>query len=234
MSELLYLAQEAHGGLERWRSLTQLRFAASVGGSLPWPREGFLARTGVTLDTRSQRASLEPFGSPAHRGVYARDRVEIFDEDGELRAERDEPRRHVFGTRWDELSSAYFAGYTLWNSLTVPFLFSWTGFEVTEIAPWQERGEIWRRLQLRFPPYIGTHSPVQTCYFDSEDYLLRRHDYSADVIGQVPTAQYTANYETFDGFRFPTRTRVALRNPDNTSQQGPVIVSLDIDSVTAS
>jgi hypothetical protein len=95
-----------------------------------------------------------------------------------------------------------------------------------------EDGETWRRLRIEFPGYIAAHSPVQTLYI-GPDNLLRRHDYSVDIVGGTATAHYTADYRTFDGFGFPTRRRVVRRQPDNTTS-GPVLIALDIHSLSLS
>lgn len=239
MTELLDLVQQAHGGLDRWQRLTRLRFTASAGGILPWPRPDFLVNTTATLDTRSQHTVIEPFGAPGHRGVFTPEHVEILDADGTVLAGLDEPKRafegHPPDKLWDELQTAYFAGYALWTYLTVPFLLSWDGVRVSELEPWQENGETWRRLRAEFPDHVATHNSVQTLYFGADDHLLRRHDYCADVVtGRPLTAHYTADYKTFSGFGFPTRRWALRRNPDGTTLAEPVIVSLDIHSVTVS
>jgi hypothetical protein len=55
-------------------------------------------------------------------------------------------------------------GYACWNYFTTPFLFAYPGVQASEIEPWREAGQTWRRLQVRFPPHIGTHSPSQVFY----------------------------------------------------------------------
>ncbi|MFD3524580.1 hypothetical protein [Streptomyces sp. NPDC058653] len=239
MTDLLGLVQKAHGGLDRWREMAQLRVTASAGGVLPWPREDFLTHIVATVDTRSQRASLEPFGTPGHRGLFAPHRVEVVGPDGNVLADRDEPRRafenHPEGALWDELQTAYFAGYAFWNYWSIPFLFAWDGFRAAEMEPWQENGETWRRLRVEFPDYVATHNSVQTFYFGADDLLLRRHDYNADIFGGIPTAHYTADHQTFGGISFPTRRWVVRRNDDDTTAPDePRIVSLDVRSVTLS
>ncbi|HUB42007.1 MAG TPA: hypothetical protein VMA72_24430 [Streptosporangiaceae bacterium] len=236
MTDLLDRIYQAHGGLERWRQLTQLRFTGSGGGKLPFPRADFMTRTGAVLETRSERALIEPFGAPDRSGLFTPDQVEVLDAEGTVLAERDEPRR-AFASYppdrlWDELDTAYFVGYAFWTYLTMPFLLAWDGVRAEEVEPWQENEEIWRRLRVEFPGHIGTHSTVQTIYV-GPDNLLRRHDYSVDILGGTATAHYTADYRTFDGFGFPTRRRVRRRQPDNTTS-GPVLISIDIHSLTLS
>jgi hypothetical protein len=158
MPDLLDRIYEAHGGLERWRQLKQLRFTGSAGGKLPWPRADFLASTGATLDTRSERALIEPFGAPGRRGLYTLGHVEVLGAPGAVLAKRDEPRRRFAGYPpdglWDDLDAAYFAGYAFWTYLTVTFLLPWDGVRAEEIEPWQENGETWRRLRVTFPDYM--------------------------------------------------------------------------------
>ncbi|HVV19642.1 MAG TPA: hypothetical protein VHF06_09420 [Pseudonocardiaceae bacterium] len=56
------------------------------------------------------------------------------------------------------------------------------GVEATEIEPWHQDGETWRRPAVRFPADITTHNTEQTFYFGA-DFLLHRHDYAGDVLG---------------------------------------------------
>jgi len=188
MADLLDRIYEAHGGLERWRQLTQLQFTGSAGGKLPWPRADFLASTGATLDTRSERALIEPFGAPDRRGLFTPGHVEVLGARGAVLAERDEPRRAFAGyppdRLWDELDTAYFAGYAFWTYLTVPFLFAWDGVRAEEIKPWQENGAVGhappaRRHDVR----AGHHQPR---YPLREPYMTdswkQRKSY-ADVLG---------------------------------------------------
>jgi len=236
MSGLLDDVFEAHGGLERWRGLTRMRFTGSAGGGLPFPRPDFMTGTGATLDLHAQRVLFQPFGGPDRRGLYTPAHVEVQDAAGAVLAERDDPRQafaaYPPGRLFDELDMAYFGGYAFWTYLTVPFLLAWDGVRVEETGPWQENGETWRRLRVEFPDYIATHTTVQALYF-GPDNLLRRHDYSVEVFGGTMTAHYTMDYRTFDGFGFPTRRRVRRRRPDGTAY-GPVLITVDIDSVALS
>jgi hypothetical protein len=63
------------------------------------------------------------------------------------------------------------------------------GFEVEQIAPWQEGKETWHVLRATFPAGVESHCPVQDFYFGL-DFLLRRHDDQVDVSGSFLTAQY--------------------------------------------
>jgi hypothetical protein len=68
----------------------------------------------------------------------------------------------------------------MWTYLTQPFIFARPGFETTELDPWHEAGEEWRRLRVVCPSYLATHSTEQTLYV-GPDGLFRRHDYKLDI-----------------------------------------------------
>ncbi len=55
---------------------------------------------------------------------------------------------------------AYFVGTAMWTYLTQPFTFTLPGFETSELGRWEEKGEQWRRLHVRWPSYLATHSEV--------------------------------------------------------------------------
>jgi len=46
---------------------------------------------------------------------------------------------------------ALFTSYALWNYLSTPFLFTRPGFELRELEPHEEGGDVWRRLLVKFP-----------------------------------------------------------------------------------
>src|SRR5262249_46939955 len=65
------------------------------------------------------------------------------------------------------------------------------GVESEEVEPWQEAGETWRRLKVRFPADIATHSTEQTLYLDRQG-LLRRQDYNVEIDG-TPQEPHTTS-----------------------------------------
>ena len=237
MAELLDLVLRAHGGIDRWQEVNRLRAEVSVGGS-SWPSDGVLANTVATVDTRAQRVDWAPFGQPDQRARYTPERVEILAADGSVLAKRDDPRGSFAGftpeTPWDRLHKAYFSGYAFWNYVNTPFLLARDGVQAVEIEPWRQDGATWRRLAVRFPAGITTHNTEQTFYFGAEDFLLRRHDYAGDVLGGFTTAHYATDHRSFDGFVFPTRRWVVPRRPDGSSLDGPVVVAIDIRSISVS
>lgn len=237
MNDLLRLALDAHGGIDRWNRLTRIDAHVAIGGSM-WGRkghDGVLADSHASLDPHRQRITYTPFGAPGRRSEFEPDRIKITTDDGRVLAERQDPRvaftGHTQATRWDELHAVYFSGYALWNYLTIPFLFTRPGFAVEEVAPWRQDGQIWRRLAVRFADDIATHNPTQTFYFD-ESGLLRRHDYAAEVFGGTAVAHFTDDHRTFGGFSFPTRRRVVPRLPDGHTRPEPIVVTIDVLDVT--
>src|SRR3546814_14044537 len=86
----------------------------------------------------------------------------------------------------------------MWTYLTTPFLFRLPGFTSEEVEPWDENGETWRRLKVTFPEGVPSHSTQQTFYFDQSG-LLRRHDYSVEIMGGTTSANYATDHKAFDG-----------------------------------
>ena len=71
-----------------------------------------------------------------------------------------------------------------------------------EIPEWEEDGEVWRRLRVRYPPWMDGHCRQQIAYFD-KDGLLRRHDCVVDILGGAARASYPTNYSVVSGLRVP-------------------------------
>jgi hypothetical protein len=87
----------------------------------------------------------------------------------------------------------------------LPFLYNWTGSVTDEITPMPVDGETWRRLRVTFPDYINSHTRRQTSCF-GRDGLLRRHDFTIDVIGGAPGRLNPTDYRDAHGI-IPTRRR---------------------------
>jgi hypothetical protein len=236
MLELLADVLEAHGGIDRWNQLTTVRATVVSGGDLftikgvpqdPAPRE-------MTVWLHEERASVAPFGAPDRRTDFTPGHLGIETLDGEVVAERDNPREafegHTLETPWDALDRAYFNGYAMWTYFTTPFLFTMPGFEVTEIEPWREGDQLWRGLQVTFPPGNPSHSTRQEFYFGSDN-LLRRHDYHVDIAGGFAVAQYVYNIIDADGIRLPSVRRAFRRDAEGHPLPGLVMVSIDISNV---
>ncbi|MCB4768606.1 hypothetical protein LGR54_08320 [Ancylobacter sp. Lp-2] len=236
MTRLKDLAIEAHGGLQRWRQFDNVS-ADLVQGGVLWELKGqphTLERTTVTVGLKEEWASHAPFGADGRRSRFTPGRVALEADDGTALDELLQPRAsfagHTLQTPWNELQLAYFAGCAMWTYLNVPFVLAWPGVESEELEPWQTEGGDWRRLAVRFPANIATHSPVQTLYFDG-DGLLKRHDYDVEIAGNTPGAHLVSNYEEVSGIKFPTRRRIFARQPDGSFSRDPLVVSIDLSNI---
>ena len=230
----------AHGGAERWAAVRTIRGRVQSGG--------LLVRTRMPgnrfRDSRIEAMAHEPVGSATpfprdgRRGVFDRGVVRIETADGEVLDSRDHPRECFFGWpglrrsfRWDALDAMYFAGYAWWNYLTAPFLLARDDVSVEEIEPWREGAETWRRLEAHFPGTFDTHSEHQVFFYDA-DLRLRRHDYTAEVVGGwARAAHMCADHVEAGGLLFPTRRWVRPVGPGNRPLPLPTLVSLQLSEI---
>ncbi|MDH6462287.1 hypothetical protein M2302_002465 [Micromonospora sp. A200] len=236
MSDLTNAVIEAHGGLDRYQQFSSATAHFRSGGAL-WAikgQEGIFDQAAVRVDLRRQHASHFPFKAPDLHTSFTAQRVAVESDTGEVKAERLNPRAsfagHVLETPWDDLDVAYFAGYAMWTYLTSPFTFARPDFQAQELSPVTEEGETWNRLKVVFPEGIATHSREQTFYFD-QDGLLRRHDYTAEVLNAGPAAHYCSDHKEFGGIMVPTRRRVYPLSEDGTVVRDIELVTIDIDDV---
>jgi hypothetical protein len=237
--DLLELAIASTGGRELWNSLRGLKVDISIGGPI-WSMKGWPPETTfdqiLTLDTAREHIVFTPFTRPDERMVFdaATDTVTMQSLDGEpvesLAPARAGFRAMLRNSAWDALHLGYFLGYACWNYFTTPFLFTYPDVRAHEIEPWREAGQTWRRLRVRFPPEIATHSPEQVFYFDSLG-TQRRMDYVVEVNGSTLVGHYTSRHRSFDGLLVATRRRVFRRNPDNTVNLNLPSITLDIHDV---
>jgi hypothetical protein len=236
VSDLLDTVIEAHGGLKRWNQLEAVSAHLIQGGAL-WAlkgQPGVLDDVVVTASLHEERASHRPFGAADRHSAFTPERVAIETDDGAVVEALDEPRAsfagHTQETPWSTLQLAYFVGTAMWTYLTQPFTFAMPGFETSELEPWVEAGEEWRRLHVVWPSYLATHSTEQTLYF-GDDGLLARHDYDVEITGGTTAAHYISDYEEVAGIQIPTRHRIFPRTPDGQSLDEPLIVSIDVSEI---
>jgi hypothetical protein len=231
---------EAHGGADRWRAASKISAHVRSGGLLLATRapRGLFADYRIEVEADEQRARFEPAASP-ERGSFDGGHVRLERADGVAIAERADPRPLFSGAsglrrnlRWDALDTAYFAGYAMWAYLTTPGLLARDDVEVSEGRPWTEPGgERWGRLDARFDPSLHVHSAEQT-FWVGPDSLLRRNDYTAEVVGGWARAAHElSENREFDGLVFPTKRRVKPRRRDGRARPGPTLVWLDIDEI---
>lgn len=232
----LEAALDAAGGLERRRERSFLSAHLSQGGAL-WAMKG---QAGVLDDVRIDVAlhqewvSHHPFGTPELRSSFTPRRVELRDGGGTTVDALDDPRGsfagHAFDTRWTRTQLAYFVGTAMWTYLTQPFCLTLPGFGVNELSPWQEDDRTLRRLRVRWPDYLASHSREQTLYFDDAG-RLARHDYEVEIVAGAPAAHLFDGFASVDGITMPTRHRIHARDAAGRVDTGSAIVAIDVDDV---
>ena len=233
MADLLKLAVEAHGGMQRWEQLSRFSATGSITGAI-WDlkgKPGLLEDVILEGETRDQRLTITPFPRAGRYATWEPYRQTIETAEGVLVDERLDPAASFAGvTRqspWDYFQVAYFASEANWNYFAAPFILARPDFVTEESAPWHEDGQTWRSLLVTYPDTVVAHTTQQTYYFDDAG-LLRRLDYSVDILGGGPAVHYPSHYREFDGIRVPTRRRVYVRNPDGSPARGPVSIAIDI------
>ena len=228
---------EAHGGASRWQKLEAIEAVVSVKGFLfKAKRRPTLDRIRIRASTREPRFIFNDYPQIGRNSEFlGPEGVRITDADGQVLASRRQPRdafsgirRHLF---WDALDFTYFGGYATWNYLVTPFIFLSDIFLFENLAPHPAEGQCPLRLKVIFPQDLPTHCRTQIFYFD-RDYLLRRLDYTAEVVSRWARAAHTCeNYRNIDGIKFPTRRSVLPLPLGARPIPGPTIVAIDIHEV---
>jgi hypothetical protein len=236
MNNLLKLAFAAHGGLDRWKRVKAIKVAASITGAI-WYVKGkgdFLKNVVLTAETQNERLLVD-FPGQDKRAIFEPDRVAIETEDGTLIEARDNPEKSFEGqqreTPWDDIQVVYFVGEALWTYLNTPFLYAREGFVTEEIASIQVESEIWRRLKVTFPGELKSHTREQISCF-GPDGLLRRHDYTVDILGGATGLNYATEYRDVDGIIVPTKRRVYAYEGDYQLVKEPLLVAIDMGEIT--
>jgi hypothetical protein len=236
MSDLLHSAIEAHGGLDRFNALREIEVTASITGGI-WYVKGrpdVLKDIIFTVDTRREHVTME-FPGQDKRTVFEPARIVVENGAGEVVEARDHPISSFEGqvreTPWDDVHVAYFSGEALWTYLMTPFLYTHPGFVTEELDPWQEDGEQWRRLKVTFPDSVSSHSREQVSYF-GPDGLLRRHDYTIDILGGATGANYAFDYRTVGGIVVPATRRAYAYDDEGQAVKDPLLVAIDMGEIT--
>jgi hypothetical protein len=236
MNELLRLAVEAHGGLARWSRVQTIRVVASITGAI-WYVKGqgdVLANVVVTAETGRERLTMD-FPGQNKRTIFEPNRIVVTQTDGTVIEERDNPEQSFAGqsreTSWDDTQVAFFSGEALWTYLNTPFLYIREDFVTEEIASIQVEGETWRRLKVTFPDTVKSHTRTQISCF-GPDGLLRRHDYTVDILDGATGLNYASEYRDVDGIIIPTKRRVYAYEGDYQRVEEPLLVGIDMGDVT--
>jgi hypothetical protein len=236
MDDLLEAAVAAHGGLDRWKNITSIDVAASITGAIWYVKSKGDALKNVRFKVDTTRELLRmDFVGEDKRSIFEPFRVVMQRRDGALIDARDDPERSFDGhereTPWDDIHVAYFSGEALWTYLNTPFLYTWPGFVTEEIAPIEVDGEAWRRLKVTFPDHIKSHTREQISCF-GPDGLLRRHDYTVDILGGATGLNYATDYRDVDGIIIPTTRRIYAWESDYQLVPEPLLVAIDMGEIT--
>lgn len=238
MNDLLKLAIDAHGGLERWNQLKSIKVQASITGGI-WYVKGrpdVLKDVVMEADIKKEKLVMS-FPGQDKKSVFEAGLITIETANGTSVQRYENPistfEGQVRETPWEDVHVAYFSGEALWTYLTTPFLYSYPGFVTEEIEPWEENGEIWRRLKITFPDYIASHNVEQISFF-GPDGLLRRHDYTVDILGGATGVNYATNYRDVDGIIVPTTRRVYAYEGDHVVVKEPLLVAIDMGEISFS
>jgi hypothetical protein len=234
MITLINKVMDAHGGEEYWNTLEALEAEISVSGFLFTAKHiPVLNHVHVRALTQNVRFSFLDFPKPGQTGEFFGNEKVCIGGRGEMtEMERFTPRSAFRNIRrwfyWDTLDFIYFGGYATWNYLLTPFLFLRNGFQFCELDPVSGSFGAWSRLRVTFPDNTPTHCRTQTFYFD-EHFLLRRLDYTAEVVGRwAQAAHFCDEYIEFDGLKIPTRRRVFPLPFGNRPLPGPTLVAIDV------
>jgi hypothetical protein len=191
-------------------------------------RSDVLKNVEFTVDTKRQLLTMD-FPGEDKRTVFEGARVTALNLKGEVTAKNDQAERsfdgHKLDTPWDDIHVAYFSGEALWTYLNTPFLYAQEGFRTEEISSITVDRETWRRLQITFPGSIKTHTRTQISCF-GPDGLLRRHDYTVDILGGAKGLNYAYEYRSVGGVMIPTTRKVVAYEGDFKPVWEPVLVEI--------
>jgi hypothetical protein len=236
MNDLLQKAVAAHGGLKRWSEINSVTVAASLTGAIWFVKSqgDYLNDVVMTVDTKKEQMTTD-FPGQDKRFLFTPERVVMERRDGTLIQARDNPETSFEGqtreTPWDDLHVAYFQGEALWTYLNTPFLYTQEGFETEEIASIEVNGETWRRLKITFPNRIKSHTREQISCF-GPDGLIRRHDYTVDILGGATGLNYASEYRDVEGIIFPAKRRIFAYEGDYQLVPEPLLVGIDMGQIT--
>ena len=235
-SDLLDLAVSAHGGLDRWNKVNAIKVGASITGAI-WFVKGkgdVLKNVVLIAETRNERVTVD-FPGQDKRAIFEPNRIVIERLNGTLIESRDNPEKSFAKqqreTPWDDIDVAYFVGEALWTYLNTPFLYTHDGFTTDEIPSIQVEDETWRRLKVTFPDSVKSHTKQQISCF-GPDGLLRRHDYTVDILGGATGLNYASDYRDVDGIIVPTKRRVYAYEGDYQLVKEPLLVAIDMGEIT--
>jgi len=209
--------------------------AASISGAIWFVKHNgdVLKDVVMTIDTKVE-SLVTDFPGQDKRSIFEPNRIVMEKVDGTLIQARDNPEESFQGQQrespWDDIHVAYFCGEALWTYLNTPFLYTQAGFESEEISSIQVEEETWRRLKVTFPEYVKSHTREQISCF-GPDGLLRRHDYTVDILGGATGLNYASEYRDVDGIIVPAKRRIYAYEGDYHLVKEPLLVAIDMGEI---
>ena len=110
-------------------------------------------------------------------------------------------------------------------------VYFYSGAHTEEIASIEVSGETWRRLKVTFPDCVKSHTREQISCF-GPDGLIRRHDYTVDILGGATGLNYASEYRDVAGIIFPTKRRIYAYEGDYQLVPTPLLVKIDMAEIT--
>jgi len=235
MGQLLELALEAHGGMRRWLTFSDLVTNIDVHGEL-CKRNGWtgpVPTSRMLLSLRGHRTvvTIPPVGDTV---IVEPGLVTLLKKRKEDRQVLRHPRRVMLqekeDTMWDVLRTAYFFAHVVRFSVTVPFVYASEDFTVEEVEPRIENGETWRGLKVTLPPALEAPITFQVAHYGA-DGLLRRLHSKVDVLGASDLVEYVADYKQVSGIWIPTLKHVFACSSDGEKLGPDCVGSIRIHDV---
>ena len=201
---LLDRAEKRHGGVARFTRVASVRVRVEhLGGPLPRLKglgKRWGAPTAAVVRPRARHVVFE--GMTDGEAIFDDGGVRIVGRDGSVKDSPNHRPRVPRRGRWSAFDAVYFFGYALVTYLSLPFVLRSCAY--VGRRRWCDLDGV----TVDFPPGYPTHSVRQSFFFDGEG-LLRRHDYTADVVGKWATgAHFSDAYIEAGGLWFATERHV--------------------------
>lgn len=234
MTDLRSRMVEAHGGEARWRRLSGLAAAVSLGGTefLSHLQPQPLVNVDAAIDLRACRITLSPFPVEGQVGVFEATRVCILTEEGELLESRPAPGTVTRSMRhwlvWDTLDVLFVAGVTLMQCMLFPWLLARSGTDEQALED-ADRPSAMLRFAADLP--LVAHEQV---YVADATGMVQRIDYAPVAYGGwMRVSQLMDGFESFDGLLLPTRQSLHPLLPGGRLWRATRLAWIDLDDLAA-
>lgn len=219
-------ALAAYGGAARWTSARSIRATLSIGGlALLVKGRRPLSHVSIGAELDFPRVRIDGLGGRRSVAWLEGGSARLAALGAETRTARGDARAHFRGLRrllwWDRLDATYFIGYLLWNELTFPRLLLRPDIEWVQLDD--------ASLRATFPSGFPTHCTEQIFRFDRETGLLRRHDFTVDVVGSwARAATIVIEHREWDGIMYVCRRLATPSRAGGKRFTWPVLWSVEV------